>query len=258
MKKVAVCLSGQMRNWRVAVENQKWFWTTANMEVDYFIHTWDYSMERVGVSKPYEHRDVSSGEFNELVELYQPKKYLFDTKKPDYFYKKDHWSSLFYSLSQSIMLKREYELDNNFEYDIVVKSRPDVVFDPRYSFAYDLIQDNVVYTTHGGLLEHEFHGFNFNDCVFYSNSYTMDLLIDLYFYRIDKIKTSNKNSDSRFDLVGPGVLMKSFFNEYGIVGIPSFEFLETLVKKGYPEGLDLLQTQDFRKMEKYFRDWYTK
>ena len=32
------------------------------------------------------------------------------------------------------------------------------------------LQDNVLYTTHGGNMPHEFNMFNINDCCFYSNS----------------------------------------------------------------------------------------
>ena len=46
--RVAVCLSGQLRQWEIAKENQKWFWEscigTEVKEVDYFIHTWNYSL----------------------------------------------------------------------------------------------------------------------------------------------------------------------------------------------------------------------
>jgi hypothetical protein len=35
-------------------------------------------------------------------------------------------------------------------------------------------------------------------------------------------------------------------------------YQETLIKLGCPENLDLLKVGDFRKMEKYFREWYTK
>ena len=41
--RMAVCLSGQLRQWDLAVDNQKWFWETAEQsgvtEIDYFIHT---------------------------------------------------------------------------------------------------------------------------------------------------------------------------------------------------------------------------
>ena len=50
--RIAVCISGQLRKWKIAAENQKWFWTTANfpdVQVDYFGHTWTYSGDREGV-----------------------------------------------------------------------------------------------------------------------------------------------------------------------------------------------------------------
>ena len=41
--RIAVCLSGQLRQWKLGAKNQKWFWTTLNrnsqpveVQVDYF------------------------------------------------------------------------------------------------------------------------------------------------------------------------------------------------------------------------------
>ena len=76
--KIAVCMSGQLRQWEIAKENQKWFWETSGVEIDYFIHTWDYSGDREGVSQPYITRDVSQEEFDKVVDWYKPKKYIFD------------------------------------------------------------------------------------------------------------------------------------------------------------------------------------
>ena len=116
--KIAVCMSGQLRQWEMAKENQKWFWDTSRgvgvKEIDYFIHTWDYSGDREGVSQPYIMRDVSRKEFNKMVDWYKPKGCMMDDRKQDFFFENDHWSSLFYSMAQSIMLKREYEIENNF------------------------------------------------------------------------------------------------------------------------------------------------
>ena len=114
--KIAVCMSGQLRNWEIAKDNQKWFWSTSNEEVDYFIHTWNYSGDRRGVSQEYEWRDVTKKEFNKIVKWYDIKKSIYDTKEQKYFYGNDHWSALFYSFAQSVMLKRQYEIENNFEY----------------------------------------------------------------------------------------------------------------------------------------------
>ena len=246
--KVAVCLSGQLRQWEMAKENQKWFWEscigTEVKEVDYFIHTWNYSGDREGVSQPYITRDVSQEEFDNVVDWYKPKKYFLDDKKQNYFYESDHWSSLFYSMAQSIMLKREYEIENNFEYDVVIKSRPDVVFDPIYHFSWEHLENNILYTTHGGNMEHEFGMYNVNDCVFYSNSYTMDLVSQMYSYRQKMLDERNMFEDKLFTgSIGPGVLMQEYFREYGItsqsIQACKYNFVETLVKLGCPEDLDL-------------------
>ena len=242
--KIAVCMSGQLRQWEIAKENQKWFWETSGVEMDYFIHTWDYSGDREGVSQPYVTRDVSQDEFDKVVEWYKPKKYIFDKRKQDFFYANDHWSSLFYSLAQSIMLKREYEIENDFEYDLVIKTRPDVVFDPRYHFSWELLEHNVLFATQGGIMEHEFHMYNTNDMVFYGTSYTMDLVSQMYFYR-QKMLDERKLLDRKLYTgpIGPGVLMQEYYRDYGITT---------------QQDLDLFQHNEFHKMEKYFRDWYLK
>jgi len=269
--KIAICMSGQLRSWEIAKENQKWFWTTHHQysednTPDYFIHTWDYSGDRTGVSRPYEMRNVTQKEFDKVIEWYEPKKYIFDKEKnPELFYGNDHWSSLFYSFSQSVMLKRQYELENNFEYDLVIKTRPDLVFHPKQHFIEQYMDDGLVYTTHGGPQESECDLVNYNDCCFYSNSYTMDILVDLYFYRQKVIHDNSGYKDLEylnFDPLGPGVLMGEFFSEYGICAQilqpMRYKFIETIVKLGCPKNLDLKDPKHFHKMEKYFREWYTK
>ena len=94
--KIAVCMSGQLRNWDIAKENQKWFWSTSNDEVDYFIHTWNYSGDRRGVSKKYEWRKVNKPEFNRIVKHYDIKKSIFDKKQQNYFFFLLLLSSIFF------------------------------------------------------------------------------------------------------------------------------------------------------------------
>lgn len=260
--RVAVCLSGQLRQWDYAKENQKWFWTSFNYDpllVDYFIHTWDYSQDRAGVSQPYVTRKVTDEEYSKVVDFYAPKKSRIESKTTEDFYHNDHWSSLFYSMGQSILMKREYELENNFEYDLVVKSRPDVVFNPtQHAYIPGHILDNQLYTTHGGEMEMEFYNINFNDCVFYGKSYTMDLLINLYTYRQQVIRSEKEIAGGRnFHPLGPGVLMHDYFHEYGISTIYGTRWLETLLKEGCPK-VDLFNNEEFEQVEQYFREWYSK
>ena len=85
----------------------------------------------------------------------------------------------------------------------------------------------------------------------------MDILVNLYFYRQNKINDNlNRDYNPNFHSVGPGVLMHDFMREYGITPLPHLEFIETLVKEGCPEGLHLLDADQWMVMEKYFRNWY--
>ena len=119
--------------------------------------------------------------------------------------------------------------------------------------------DNVFYTTHGGTMPHEFNAFNLNDCVFGANSYTMDMLSNLYFYRQYKInKNVKRDYNPNFNAVGPGVLMHEYMQEFGITPLLDLPFIETLVKEGCPKDLHLLNVEHWKVMEKYFRDWYLK
>jgi len=257
--RIAVCLSGQLRNWKIGRDNQKWFWTTPNyeeVEVDYFVHTWDYSMDRVGVSQPYVEREITQEEFKEFTEFFDTKKSKMESLRTTDFYHNDHWSSLFYSFAQSVMMKREYELENNFEYDLVIKSRPDVCFNPRHFCSLpSVISNNVLYTTHGGEMSMEFNMYNFNDCVFYGNSYTMDLLPNLYFYRQYGIHEDLGHGINIHPL-GPGTLMHNYYRDNGITPIFKTGWSETLIKDGCPEGLNLFEEEEFDHMEHYFREWY--
>ena len=256
--RIAVCISGQLRDWKLAVENQQWFWKTSGAEVDYFLHTWDYSSDRLGVSQEYTNRGVTEEEFDDFVNTYNCKGSIFDNKKQETFFDNDHWASLFYSLSQSLLLKRHYEIQNNFSYDVVIKSRPDVVFNPNVTFKWPRLFDNCIHTTHGGPMKMEFNVYNFNDCVFLGNSYTMDQIVNLYFYRIQRIQKVNQEKRN-FMPVGPGTLMHDYFREYGIT--PFFNtltFRDTLIKKGCPQDLNLINPDEFPIMDQYFKDWYTK
>lgn len=253
--KIAVCLSGQLREWEYGWENQKWFWTkNKDFKVDFFAHTWDYSKDRPALSKGYTRRDITKSEYDKFVECFDIKKSIYDTKKITEFQGSDHWGGLFYSFVQSIILKREYEIENGLEYDLVIKSRPDVVFHPDMFLHPQPYDDGTVYTTHGGLMPPEFNMMNFNDCVFAANSRTMDKLINLFHYRMHKINVEEDNVHP----MGPGTLMNEYFRDFGLYPkAGSLGLRETLLKEGFPK-VDMFKAEEFAKVEQYFREWYTK
>ena len=112
-KKVAVCFSGQIRDWQLATKNILHYFSTdhvANVIVDFFMHTWDINTWR----KPKQPRhvcfDQPHKDLTKIVETYKPKKYYmssYDAKRwPD----SEPWDPLFYSFEYSILLKQQYEL----------------------------------------------------------------------------------------------------------------------------------------------------
>lgn len=257
--RVAVLISGQLRNWRISRDNQLWFWTTMNIpdvQVDYFTHTWTYSQDREGVTKPYVTRDISEEEYNEFIDFYKPKGHKIDSLRTKDFVSNDHWSSLFYSYAQTLALKREYEIENNFTYDLVIKSRPDVVFDPStHCEIPSKLHDGCIFTTFGGPMPMEFNIINFNDCVFLGNSYTMDLTQNIYFFRQYYVNDKFNHSWNVHPL-GPGTLLHEFFREYGITPYFRLGWMEILTRGGCPEDLNLFEFPDYVEMKKYFMNWY--
>ena len=91
----------------------------------------------------------------------------------------------------------------------------------------------------------EFDMFNFNDCVFYGNSYTMDLITNMYFYRQFGIEETNIQNHRNIHPLGPGTLLVEYFRDYGIHPVVDSIFHEILLKEGCPTDLDMLEPKGF-------------
>lgn len=253
--RIAVCISGQMRTWKTAAKNQMWFWNTSGQDVDYFIHTWDYSQDRTGAQQEYIERHISEDEYNEYIDTYKPVMHSIDSYRQEDMYGNDHWLSLFYSYVKCLLMKKEYEEKNQFEYDVVIKSRPDLVFNPKVTLRWPPLKNNQIHTTHGGPMPMEFNMQNFNDIVFLGNSYTMDLTMNIFNYRKYFIHPDSNNIKNIHPL-GPGTLLNEYFKDFGLTPFYDLPFFETIVKMGHPEDVDLFDKEDFNRMEHYFRQWY--
>lgn len=112
MKK-AICFSGQSRFVKEGYESLK-----RNLHdfenYDIFIHTWE-------------------GPLNESCKLYKPKKIIIEPQKnvmPSVVkeFSNAHFIhfSMFYTMKESLRLKQEYEKENNFKYDLVIRTRFDI------------------------------------------------------------------------------------------------------------------------------------
>ncbi len=133
--KIALVLSGQLRH----VERGFEFIFPNLMEgyeVDTFIHAW-HNPEKTGEKFSSwwagSHHDSAD---KLALDIYKPKKYLIEPQKEfdhknynaDQFegsYRVGATLSMFYSMQEANRLKCEYEKENEFKYDIVVRCRFD-------------------------------------------------------------------------------------------------------------------------------------
>lgn len=134
--KTAICISGHLRtfetNFRSVLNN-----LISQYDCDVFIHTWDI----LGLS--YRPTDgnlakLKTDNFEPLVrELYKPKKMVIEKSRsfeslPLMRAKViDHRDipgilAMYYKVEECNKLKKEYELENNFKYDLVIRFRGDL------------------------------------------------------------------------------------------------------------------------------------
>ena len=156
--KIAICLSGEPRNWTVCAPYYKrfpeWFrekGVKQDVDIDYFIHSYDEVTHRSSkiidndtVENVYNNHYITP-DFASIIDCYKPKRHLIEDKDSllpyiQYFFKEDdeeyrkikhsNYSrvSQWMSTSKSIKLCADYAKETNTKYDFIIKSRFDVQF----------------------------------------------------------------------------------------------------------------------------------
>ena len=267
--RIAVCLSGQPRHWRTALDNIKQFFdfsefghpeTGASVTTDYFIHTWDIDTWRKPKTNWSVFDDVTHGEIDAIVEAYKPKAWVMDTFDKEKFQRA--WDPMFYSHARSLMLKRDYEITNDFQYDLVIKARMDVVYNPAHKFPLARVWPAVGYTcTPISKFPQEFNYNNFDDVLFYGDSPTMDLIGDIYstyktLHTAELIEQQHAGIDIQTDMwYGPGCLLYEHLTNLGIhpEGARVIEYA-VVRSTAVEEKLDGIK--DYDKIRKKWFEWY--
>jgi len=220
--KIAVCLSGQPRSIEYAINSILNFFNVDYAEVDFFCHVWDYNTWKLKNNKEIlfgEYEPVDRCWLEEQVQRLNPKKFKispYSTIYPDHKYLP--WGSLFYSLLNANLLKLQYEVENNFRYDLVVKSRYDVVFSPFLKFRTPYtIDERHLYFPHAGRMPQRYNYINASDPFFYGDSWGMDIVADSF----TLIKQNFQNPYShRLDQVSfhdPGTFITTVCNRFNII-----------------------------------------
>jgi len=257
--KIAVCLSGQPRSIQHAAESILHFFTSPEYEVDFFCHAWDYNTwklkeETTVFFGKYEPVDVAWLE-SQLVR-FNPKKYFispYSTIFPKYEYLS--WGSLFYSMAYANMLKLEYETENNFKYDYVVKSRYDVVFDPDRNFvpAHDMLERHL-YFSHAGRMRYRYNYINASDPFFYGDSWGMDIIADSYFCTKAEYLNPHNHRQDQLLFHDPGTFISLMARRFNVmIGVDKFNPCDTIFRK---EAMNLNCMTQFSEIQKIHSSYY--
>jgi hypothetical protein len=197
-KKIAICISGEMRffNHPLVVEGYKKFIQIHNPDV--YISTWNHigkSMNHKYID-PNETKSVETALEESIRSIYQDIKYLcienyndwidnIDSNIKESIYCEGYSPrtinsySQIYKISNSINLKSKYEKENNFNYDVVVRLRPDNLMVNHFNFEID---PNTIYNINFGIA---YYPKRIYDILFYGDSKSMDKIANTFSNYID-------------------------------------------------------------------------
>ena len=231
--RIAVCMSGELRSWRYCKESIKNFFNslkptvdgiTYDVDVDYFCHTW------LNGQRVYSNIDASEllypvpdmvEEATEMINYYRPKLVRCEYRKSSFIY--TNMRDLFDSMCQSIKLKRQYECEHGFEYDLVFKFRydlhvlgvnhTDLNWKPNGRIVVDIADQNFI-------TESNCH--NFQDLLFYGDSFSFDKISNIYDWLVinhadGPVGFFERNTIDRIhNILGPGTILNYYTNKFQI------------------------------------------
>lgn len=226
VKNIAVCFSGEPRMYNLTHESIHQFFNIPDVNVKFFAHTWNsntYKFRTDDGKIEFHSEDYDRNFIREDIEkFYNFEKLEVDYKFPNIL----PWDNLFYSDARVNLMKKEYELEHDFVFDLVVKCRFDLAFDPRINFMNTVrrelrLHDKTIYS-HNFLMSLEFFLPNIDDVFYYGTSFTMDLIQggmynvcrDIYH---EFVPEDGRDTNPFYDIAGPGVLMYKWLAKKNIM-----------------------------------------
>jgi hypothetical protein len=203
--RIAVCFSGQWRTGNYCYENLKQFFGILYPYCDFFIHTWDINKQKCyNLSNVFSKQTkLTLNDVNEIKNKYNPKKIIVDDYQIAYkelikyeplLYTNvnifDIVQPLWYSFHKSIQLKNEYETDNGFKYDYVIKLRPDILLHPNRRLSQDIEMyknelDAGEFYIENLIRDYSIDTHTIDDVYFLSNSESMNIASEYYLKWLD-------------------------------------------------------------------------
>lgn len=181
-QRIAICFSGQLRTWKHCYNNYKNILTD---QCDIFCHFWDYNTKPNWVADSKTPNYISQNEIDEVIDTLKPKKFLLENYrqvtpiKPTQVITYHGYLSQFYGIMRAARLKKQYEIENDFQYDAVVRSRYDNFYVSRITNNYETVRPNTMHGFHFGWDKEEKVG-RIGDMFWFADSQTYDIISDFY------------------------------------------------------------------------------
>lgn len=244
--RVAVCLSGQPRTLQYCYKSLLRYFEGA----DFFCHAWNYNDYKVKNDSTegkidWRRENMTIEEVEDNIALFSPKNFLVETVDA-LGTERFPWDSMMYSALIANNLKKNWEIEHNFSYDIVIKARYDIVFNPTRTFKLNerinhpnyphlYWKNHDLFTAHDGRMTMEFLKINISDVMMYGSSPAMDIVSDLYWHI--KRESQNKKYDAK--LLGPGTWMSDYICTNNLRFYPDPDNLREVVFRTSAIGLDV-------------------
>ena len=209
--KIAICFSGQPRAWKKAKDQINRLISEFDSTPDIFMHVWNFNststnIRTVSGNTQNRHKTVSPFEIEELIKNYRPKGVKIESlgesnqiisraqahinslmpKDWDGFGTASWLSPQYYGIKKAAELKRDYEIKNNFFYDVVIRMRYDTILNEKEIFRFNFnIPDKLTPLTLYACNTKEINDIPFfitGDVLFYADSHTYDVVSDYVDY----------------------------------------------------------------------------
>lgn len=156
MKKIAVILFGQPRYFEVTWPLIKQEFMFSNVDVDYYIHFWDQvgytpqsnentvSKEIINIlNEEFSNENIQLQDYNELDDLCSLLRQFYNTILSERIVE-EPLEDLRYRFGQHLSINKAYEqikkheIQNKFKYDLIIKTRSDIVYRTPQCYRYDV------------------------------------------------------------------------------------------------------------------------
>lgn len=258
-RKIAVCFSGQPRQWRVGLPSIFRYYKSDENEYRFFGHAWDENSWKTIICSERDtiHERIDKDKLEKDLRAALPFEYLLveNQLKPS----GDDWKTwipMLRSAAISNHLKTKYEIENDMTFDVVVKTRWDVVYNPYHRldfFVNSFFNPNVLYCNLMYDFHKEFRLPAIDDVMYFGSSRVMNLLSNMYLPYVNsgvEKRWGDDHNNLTHLFVGCGVLLYKWATLHNIGFHEPTNFVTPVVLRKTLE--DLRWPDDYEAMRQKF------